>query len=77
MITSLQDGLKSTDVLSDIYLGCGDSTVHVVSRKMQVFSHTDSESVAIRRLVVQRLEIQERGELEFSPQQVKSKYLLD
>lgn len=28
--------LKTADLLSVIYLGCGDSSVHVVSRKTQV-----------------------------------------
>lgn len=36
VITSLADDLKATDVLRDIYLGYGDSTVDIVSRKTQV-----------------------------------------
>lgn len=36
VVTSLEDDSKAADVLSDIYLCCGDSAVHVVSRKTQV-----------------------------------------
>lgn len=63
VIPSLENGLNTTDVLSDIYPGCGDRTFRVVGRKMQIFfSHLDSERVAVLCLVVQSLWIPERGE---------------
>lgn len=64
--------------MSDVYLGRGDSTVHVVGRKTQVckvFSHLDGETVRVFCLVVQFLGIPEKKR-EFSPQQ-KTNNLLD
>lgn len=68
-----------THILSDIYLGLGDSTVHVVGRKTQVsevFSHLDGETVRAGCLVVQFLWIPGKKKWEFSPQQVKNKQLI-
>lgn len=70
VIMSLEESFKTKDVLSDIYLGCGDSTGRVVSRKFQVFSHLDGEAVAVRCLIVQSLRMQE----EVNSVQNKSKF---
>lgn len=67
--TAFLDDDLEPDVLTDIYLGTGDSAVTVVSRKVQVhvFLHLDGESVGALRLVVQSLKIPERGKMGFSP----------
>lgn len=55
--------LGATDFLCDNYLGCCDSAVHIISRKtqvFQVFSHLDTEGVAVHCLKVQSLWTQHR-----------------